>query len=76
MRVDPEEWKDLYSLSPLSYTCYSADLQIHILLSLYDITLSQTILRLLSLLLYHLLSLATLPSHTVVVFFIIQPIKI
>lgn len=44
----------------------SADLQIHIFLSLYDITLSQTVFRLLLLLLYHPLRLATLPSHTVI----------
>lgn len=46
----------------------SADLQIHILLWLYDITLSQTIFRLLPLLLYHLLSLAIVPSHALVGF--------
>lgn len=44
----------------------SADLQIHILLSPYDITLSQTVFRLFPFLLYHPLSLATLPSHAVI----------
>lgn len=44
----------------------SADLQIHILLSSYDMTLSQTVFRLFPLLLCHSLCLATLPSHAVI----------
>lgn len=72
MTVDPEEWKDLYSPLYLIHAT-SADLQIHILLSLYDITLPQTIFRLL----LHLLSFARLPNHAVIFgFFIIQPVKI
>lgn len=43
-----------------------ADLQIHLLLTTYDITRSQTVFRLLLMLLYHSLGLTTLSRHAVI----------
>jgi len=67
MTVDPKEWKDLYSIS-LVYIIHAvpADLQTHILLLVYDITISQSLFRLFLFLLNHPLSLTTLPSHAVI----------